>query len=155
MLNGEMFGIEVKANPSIPAGITPSNLTSVKIDKDYFNIAGGGGGGGSATIDLIYDSGSDTTPAPFNQQISYANSAQLSNYDIAVCCISADRGSVQFPQTSHMFILVSEALADTTNNVAFNTYDTRWESVRFNDTYFEQVAGDNTIAIYKIYGIKF
>lgn len=46
MVNGENYsGTSVEANPQVPSGTTPEDLTGLKIDNDYFNISGGGGGG--------------------------------------------------------------------------------------------------------------
>ena len=47
MVNGENYsGTSVEANPQVPSGTTPEDLTGLKIDNDYFNISGGGGGSG-------------------------------------------------------------------------------------------------------------
>lgn len=34
---------EVEANPTVPSGTTPTNLTGLKVGSDYYNVAGGGG----------------------------------------------------------------------------------------------------------------
>lgn len=55
MLNGEMFGIEVEGNPTIPSGASPTDLSSLKIDNNYYNVSGGGGG--SSKIKYLKSSG--------------------------------------------------------------------------------------------------
>lgn len=47
MLNSELYGVGVEANPEIPTGTPAAELSTLKIDKDYFNIPSGGSGGGA------------------------------------------------------------------------------------------------------------
>ena len=43
MVNGENYsGNLVEANPQVPSGTTPTDLTGLKIDNNYFNVLGGG-----------------------------------------------------------------------------------------------------------------
>lgn len=51
-LNGvDYSGSIIDANPTIPSGVTPTNLSSLKIDDNYYNISGGGGGSSITTYE--------------------------------------------------------------------------------------------------------
>lgn len=52
MLNSELYGVGVEANPTIPEGATVTPMNNVKIDNDYYSFSGGGGGG--VTVDTLY-----------------------------------------------------------------------------------------------------
>lgn len=46
MLNSELYGVGVEANPEVPSGTPAANLSTLKIDNEYFNIPSGGSGSG-------------------------------------------------------------------------------------------------------------
>ena len=59
MVNGErMSGSEVEGNPTIPSGVTPTDLENVMIDSNYYAIPSGGGSGDTNKIKL-YDGGTN------------------------------------------------------------------------------------------------
>ena len=150
MLNGECFGKDIEANPTIPSGSTPTNLNSMRIDKDYFNIAGGGGG--SLTIDTIYDSGSTTTPAAIQTNINYDNSALLSDYDFVIAEFSGDRGG-QYSQSSFLVAPVDELL-NNSEGWALYGFGERYLLIDMQDTYFNIIL-NSTYGLYKLFGVKF
>lgn len=150
MLNGECFGKDIEANPTIPSGTTPTNMNSMRIDKDYFNIAGGGGG--SFSLDTIYDSGSDTTPATINTNINYDNNVNLSDYDFVIAEFSADRGG-QYSQSSFLVAPVDELL-NNSHQWAIYGYTDRYLLIDMQDTYFN-INLSQSYGLYKLFGVKF
>ena len=42
----------METNPEVPTGVTPTELTGLKIDNDYYKIAAGGGGGDAVWGDI-------------------------------------------------------------------------------------------------------
>ena len=151
MLNSELYGVGVEANPTIPEGATVTPMNNVKIDNDYYSLAGGGG---SSNIVKIYDSGSHSTGAPMNQTISYINNIDISTYDLLYIVYSSDRQGTPADQSLQASALISEILGDTSNLLALCGFADRWVTLRINATNFEVVSGNNTYQIFKMYAVK-
>lgn len=140
-----------------PQGEPTDTLRTIGIDGTIFDIAGSGGGSSAFSESLLYDSGSATTGAPFNQDVDLLDN--LSKYDAIVVEWNTyeDRNRESPLETSDtVFCTVQDALS---NNFClhFAGYDTRWGEITFTDTTFNLFArgGDLTPQIYKIKGLKF
>lgn len=138
-----------------PQGEPTDTLETIEIDGTVFDIAGSGGGS-SYTETLLYDSGSPTTGAPFNQDVPLLKN--LTKYDAVLIewNTSQDRSSVSpNEETDTVFCTVEELLR---NNfiLHFTGYSTRWGDIKFTDTSFKFTnrGGDRVPEIYRIKGLK-
>lgn len=142
-----------------PQGEPTDTLNTIGIDGTIFDIAGSGkGGSGSAYAEtLLYDSGSPTSGAPFNQDVALFDS--LSNYDAIVVewNTSEDRSRESPLETSDTVFCTVQDLLSNNFCLHFSGYGTRWGEITFTDTTFKLFArgGDLTPQIYKIKGLKF
>lgn len=130
-----------------------NNTSNIIITKIYgLKFGTGGSGGGASDIVKIYDSGSDTSPAATNTDITYIDNIDISDYDLIMAAYSCDRGSVTYPQTLYGIAYLDEVLNDSVNNWVLAGYASRWVELRINPTYFRVGVGD--YGIYKLYAIK-
>ena len=142
-----------------PQGEPTDTLNTIGIDGTIFDIAGSGGGGSVSAYaeTLLYDSGSPTSGAPFNQDVALFDS--LSNYDAIVVKwnTSEDRSRESPLETSDTVFCTVQDLLSNNFCLHFSGYDTRWGEITFTDTTFKLFArgGDLTPQIYKIKGLKF
>ena len=54
MINNEMFGCDVVANPTVLPGETETPLTGMQINGEKYSIEGGGGGGTGFTDTVLF-----------------------------------------------------------------------------------------------------
>lgn len=114
-------------------------------------------GGGSYSETLLYDSGSNTTGAPYNTNVALLDN--LSNYDMFyIMWNTTEDRNREYPLVTSDYVYYSvEKALETNTAVHFAGYGTRWGEITFTDATFKIIAGggDYTPQIYKIYGIKF
>ena len=136
-----------------PEGEPTDTLNTIEIDGVIYDLPSGSGS--ASDIVKIYDSGSDTVPAPTNTEITYINNVDISDYDLIMATYSLDRGSVGYPQTSYATALIDDVLNDSVNNWVVTGYANRWASLRINPTSFIVPAtGGDRYGIYKLFAIK-
>lgn len=139
------------------------DTTFARQDQYYFYISEikglkfGGGSGSAYAETLLYDSGSPTSGAPFNQDVALFDN--LSNYDAIVVEWNTyeDRIRESPLETSDTVFCTVQDLLSNNFCLHFSGYDTRWGEIIFTDTTFKLFArgGDLTPQIYKIKGLKF
>lgn len=136
-----------------PEGEPTDTLNTIEIDGVIYDLPSGSGS--ASDIVKIYDSGSDTSPAPTNTEITYIDDIDISDYDLIMATYSLDRGSVSYPQTCYATALIDDVLNDSVNTWVVTGYASRWASLRINPTSFIVSATDgDRYGIYKLYAIK-
>lgn len=139
------------------AGYAPKPLIA---DKDKF-LKGDGTwaevSAGGFSQSLLYDSGSATSGAPFNQDVAFLDN--LSNYDAIVIEWNTNEDRIRespLEPCDTVFCTVQDALS-TNFSLHFSGYTTRWGEITFTDTTFKffERDGDLIPEIYKIKGLKF
>ena len=73
----------VEANPTVPEGETPTDLTGLKVGNAYYNVPSGSGGGGADT-DVTVEIESNYTSTDYANRTSYATAITLQEF-IANC----------------------------------------------------------------------
>ena len=148
-------GSNVEANPTEEPTDT---LTTIKIGDTVYDVLGSGGGDGSGFSEsLLYDSGSPTMGAPFNQDVALLDN--LSKYDAIVVEWNTyeDRSRMSPIETTDTVFCTVQDLLSNNFYLHFAGYSTRWGEITFTNTTFKFSArgGDLTPQIYKIKGLKF
>ena len=145
----------VVANPS---GTATDDLTKIQIGNTIYDIEGGGGSGAGYTKELVYDSGSWSTYAPYNTDVSFTKS--IAEFDQLLFIVAS-------PDDDATNVMVRSALIVDIDSVSEWGYFTFYMSrtLRLVDitnttfNYYSDVSPtydrNKQLGIYKIYGIKF
>lgn len=144
-LNGvDYSGSIVEGNPTVPSGVTPSNLTGLKVDDDYYSISGGGGGGGVGLRKTVLLS------TPITATGTYTLADDYTNYDFIA--IQAGNGSTEVDIHTYTADEITTAM---TNNLTITNPNTGgWFNFTMNANEITivamQISTINSVVGYKI-----